>query len=108
MEKSTSNPVFVAKLVLAAILLMALAGVAGSQMAPKMALFDVLLYSGALALGLFALLLVVSVVSLTLYQFILRKGGTDPQWLWFRSEPPGLVALRAQSKDRAAQDAQPH
>ena len=37
---------------------------------------------------------------LTFYQFILRNGGTDPQWFWFSSEPRGLVALREQSKQQ--------
>jgi hypothetical protein len=108
MKKPSSNSIFVAKIVLAAILLVALAGVAGSQLAPKMALEQVLLYSGALVLCLFALLVIAAVVSLTVYQAVLRMGGTDPQWFWFRSEPPGLVALRAQAKDRAATNAQPH
>jgi hypothetical protein len=107
MEKPASKSVFVAKIALAAILLMALIGVAASQLAPKMALFDVLLYSGALVLGLLALLLVGTVVSLTVSQAVLRMGGTDPQWFWFRSEPPGLVALRAQAKDSVTDDAQP-
>jgi hypothetical protein len=105
------NLIFLAKIALATGLLMALAGVAGSQLAPKMRLIDVLLYSGALMLGLFALLVVVAVVSLTVYQLVLRWGGTDPQWFWFRSEPPGLVALRAQAKGMAAKDkasADPH
>jgi hypothetical protein len=108
MEKPASTSVFVAKIALAAGLLMALAGVAGSQLAPKMPLSEVLLYSGALVLCLFALLVVAAVISLTVYQAVLRMGGTDPQWFWFRSEPPGLVALRAQAKDSAANDAQPH
>ncbi len=107
MEKPASTSVFVAKIALAASLLMALAGVAGSQLAPKMPLSEVLLYSGALVLCLFALLVVAAVISLTVYQAVLRMGGTDPQWFWFRSEPPGLLGLRAQAKDRADKHAQP-
>ena len=107
MDMPTSKSVMVAKITLAALLLMALAGVAGSHLAPKMALLDVLLYSGVLVIGLLALLLVGTLVSLTVSQAVLRMGGTDPQWFWFRSEPPGLVALRAQAKDNAASDAQP-
>jgi hypothetical protein len=107
MEKRAFNVQLLGKIALAAVLLMALAGVAGSQLAPKMAFADVMLYSGALVLGLLALLIVVTVVSLTVYQAVLRWGGTDPQWFWFRSEPPGLVGLRAQAKDRADKHAQP-
>ena len=29
-------------------------------------------------------------LTLTFNQWVLRKGGTDTQWLWFASEPPGL------------------
>jgi hypothetical protein len=106
MEKPASKSVFVAKIALAAILLTALAGVAGAQLAPEKPLFDALLFSGALVLILFALLLGATMVALTVRQAILRMGGTDPQWFWFRSEPPGLVALRAQAKNSAANDAQ--
>ena len=108
MEKPVSPVVFAAKIAVAVILLMVLAGVAGSHLAPKMALVDVLLYSGALVLGLLALLVVASVVSLTVYQAVLRMGGTDPQWFWFRNEPPGLVQLRRQAKALAAHGKQPH
>jgi hypothetical protein len=107
MKKSAFNFAFLARIALAAGLLLALAGVAGSQLAPKMPLIDVLLFSGALVLCLFALLVVIAVVSLTVYQLVLRWGGTDPQWFWFRSEPPGLVGLREQAKDRAANNAHP-
>ena len=47
-----------------------------------------------------------AVVSLTVSQFVLRHGGTDVQWFWFRSEPQGLVQLRAQAKALAAQQGQ--
>jgi hypothetical protein len=29
-------------------------------------------------------------LTLTFNQWVLRKGGTDTQWLWFASDPPGL------------------
>lgn len=32
--------------------------------------------------------------SLSLRQFILRRGGTDTAWFWFKGEPPGLERLR--------------
>jgi hypothetical protein len=40
--------------------------------------------------GLFLLLVVNSAVGSWLNQWILRKGGTDTQWLWFSADPPGL------------------
>jgi hypothetical protein len=30
------------------------------------------------------------VASLQFSQWLLRRGGIDPQWLWFKSDPPGL------------------
>ncbi len=107
MRQPFVNSIFLAKTALATVLLLALAAVAGSQLAPKMALLDVLLYSAVLVLGLFALLLVATVVMLTVYQAVLRWGGTDPQWFWFRSEPPGLAALRGHGKATPPKDAQP-
>jgi hypothetical protein len=40
--------------------------------------------------GLFLLLVVNTAISSWLNQWILRKGGTDTQWLWFSADPPGL------------------
>lgn len=40
--------------------------------------------------GLFLLLVVNTAISSCLNQWILRKGGTDTQWLWFSADPPGL------------------
>lgn len=40
--------------------------------------------------GLFLLVMVNTAVGSWLNQWILRKGGTDTQWLWFSADPPGL------------------
>jgi hypothetical protein len=45
-------------------------------------------------------LVVAAIAWLALGQFILRKGGTDVQWLWFPGDPPGLEDLRRQARDR--------
>jgi hypothetical protein len=58
----------------------------------------VLIYSALGAGALLVISVAVTIASLTLSQFILRKGGTDPQWFWFKSEPPGLLQLRAQQE----------
>ena len=98
MKSIKLNQRLIGKVLLATLLLSALAGVAGSQIAPKMPLSGVLFYSALLALGLVAALVLAVVVFGTFNQFILRHGGTDPQWFWYRSEPPGLVQLREQAK----------
>lgn len=98
----------VAKAFLAILLLSALAGLAGSQIAPQVPLHMVLLYSAAGAVLVFTVLVIAAISVLTLMQFILRKGGTDPQWFWFSAEPPGLVQLRQQASRGAGSNAPEH
>lgn len=86
------------KALLAIVMLAALAGVAGSQIAPQIPLQTVLLYCAAGAALLFATLIFVAILMLTFNQFILRHGGTDPTWFWFKAEPPGLERQREQLK----------
>ena len=86
------------KALLAIVILSALAGVAGSQIAPQIPLQTVLLYFAAGAAILFAVLVFAAVVMLIFNQFILRHGGTDPTWFWFKADPPGLAEQRAQLK----------
>lgn len=40
--------------------------------------------------GLMLMLVANTAVSSWINQWILRKGGTDTQWLWFVADPPGL------------------
>ncbi|PIT77066.1 hypothetical protein [Limnohabitans sp. G3-2] len=40
--------------------------------------------------GLMLVLVVNTAISSGLNPWILRKGGTDTQWLWFSADPPGL------------------
>ena len=64
--------------------------------APRLSLLELLL----LLLCAFAVLVAITVASLALAQFVLRKGGTDPQWFWFSGEPPGLQNLREQQREK--------
>jgi hypothetical protein len=98
MTLSKSHKQFAGKALLAIALLSVLAGVAGSQIAPQVPLQTVLLYCSIGAGVLFAALVCMAVVTLTFNQFILRHGGTDAMWFWFKSEPPGLERQRAQLK----------
>ena len=88
--------VFLEKLLVAAVALVALVAVAGKRLAPSLTLGEVLLYSAVGVVSVMALIILGAVCSLQFSQFILRKGGTDAQWFWFLSEPKGLVALREQ------------
>ena len=95
-KPNKQRTVIVIKSLVAVVLLSVLVSVAGSQLAPNLPLSTILLNCVIGAVVLFLLLVVASVVALTFNQFILRHGGTDPAWFWFKSEPPGLEKLRAQ------------
>ena len=90
-----------AKALAATVLLGLLAGIAGANLAPKLPMALVLVYSALGAAALFVAMVLAALALLTVYQFVLRKGGTDPQWFWFSAEPPGLVQLREQARKEA-------
>jgi hypothetical protein len=95
MIKNTgSNAVVLFKLLVALVLLTGLILFAAQDLVPQMSyvkLFAYLLLGVAvLAVNLVGLV----VIYLNISQWILRKGGTDPAWFWFASDPKGLVALR--------------
>lgn len=86
------------KAVLAIVMLSGLAGIAGSQLAPDVPLQTVLLYCAIGVAILLTFLVFAAIVTLTFNQFILRHGGTDTAWFWFKAEPPGLERQREQLK----------
>jgi hypothetical protein len=91
---------FIVRATTATIALAGLAVLAGSRLAPRVPLPILLVYTALAALALFAVLTVATIAWLSVMQWALRKGGTDPQWFWFRAEPPGLVELRAEARRR--------
>ena len=94
MRERSSRLMFLCKLLVAAVAIVALVAVPARQLAPSISLGALLLYCAVGVLGVLALLIFAAVCSLQFSQFILRKGGTDAQWFWFSSEPKGLAALR--------------
>lgn len=54
--------------------------------------------------GLLSLLALLGVggviVWASLWQWILRRGGTDTQWLWFPGDPPGLARQRQRLRQK--------
>jgi heme A synthase len=104
MQTLRLNPRLINKILFAMLLLATLAVVAGSQLAPKVPLPMVLLYSAIVVLALGAMLVVALIVFATVAQWVLRKGGTDPQWFWFSGEPPGLQKLRAEARAQVHKD----
>jgi hypothetical protein len=49
--------------------------------------------------GLMLVLVVNTAISSWINQWILRKGGTDTQWLWFPDEPKGLAQQKKRRSD---------
>ena len=83
-----------AKLFIAGLLIIGLIVLAAQDLAPNMSYAKLFVY---IFLGLAALVVTLvglSVIYLNVYEWVLRKGGTDTAWFWFNSEPKGLMALR--------------
>jgi hypothetical protein len=82
------------KLIIALALLVGIVVVAAQDLAPNMSYAKLFAYIfvglAALAVNLVGL----SVIYLNVYEWVLRKGGTDTAWFWFNSEPKGLMAVR--------------
>lgn len=105
MSNRSGKLVFLGKLLVAAIALVALVALASRQLVPSVTLGELLLYSAGGVVGVMALIILGAICSLQFSQFILRAGGTDAQWFWFPSEPRGLLALREQqSQGKGARD----
>jgi hypothetical protein len=94
MSIRTVRIIFLSKLLVAAIALGAIVALPARELMPSFSLGLLLLYVAAGVIGVFVLLILGAICSLQFSQFILRMGGTDPQWFWFSGEPRGLVALR--------------
>lgn len=84
----------VPRIALAAVLLGAGAAVLAKQWLPHKPLLQSWLQVG-LGVGTVVLCLIVAtLITLSLMQWMLRHGGIDTQWLWFSSDPPGLERPR--------------
>jgi len=84
-----------ARIALAIALISGLAFFIGLQLFPAMPAGQVAIHAALGLAGGVALMTVVALLYLAFGHFILRKGGTDPQWFWFPDEPKGLAQLRA-------------
>ena len=83
-----------AKLFIAGLLIIGLIVLAAQDLAPNTSYAKLFVY---IFLGLAALavtLVGLSVIYLNVYEWVLRKGGTDTAWFWFNTEPKGLMAVR--------------
>lgn len=84
---------FTAKLVLAFTLVAGLLTFAAMKIAPGVGVVRVALVAMLIVVLALALMAVLALLKVALNQYVLHRGGTDPQWLWFRNDPPGLKRL---------------
>ncbi len=75
-------------------MLIGIAVIAAQDLAPNITYAKLFAYIfwglAALAVNLVGL----CVIYLNVYQWVLRKGGTDTSWFWFNTEPKGLMAMK--------------
>jgi len=91
----TSNLLW--KLPVAATLIGGITVVAAHNVAPQVPIATVLIAAALLlALG-FGLVILALIVTSAWHRYCLNHGATDPQWMWFGGEPPGLQRLRRKS-----------
>lgn len=74
---------------------------AAKDLAPHTPVAVVLAYAlGGAALVVLAVL-VAMWIKFAMNQYLLNAGATDTQWLWFKSDPKGLEALRTKEQAKA-------
>jgi hypothetical protein len=90
-----SRAVVLLKLALGAAAVVTIVAIPARALVPNIGIAELVFYIACAFFGL----MVVAVCSLQFAQFILRNGGTDPQWFWFNAEPPGLEQQRSETKE---------
>ncbi len=78
---------------------------------PNVSLVAALLYAIAGGVAFLGMVSIGIIVASRVNAYVLTQGGTDTQWLWFNSDPQGLVSLRKQAgtnDDDAVQEPEPH
>ena len=87
------------KLIIAIALISTLIGVASADLAPEVPLKMILLVCAIAAAILLAVFCFAIIIAGSVNQTIIRNGGTDNSWFWFKGEPPGLEKLRDELKE---------
>ena len=95
------NGKLVLKSLIASVALAALVAMAGADLFPSTPTLTVIAYAGCAVLIVVALLAMAIVAGQCWNQFGLNHGGTDPKWMWFGGEPPGLQKEREKSAARS-------
>ena len=77
---------------------------AAKDLAPNTSVAVVLAYAIGGAAAFAVAILLVMWLKFAVNQFLLKAGATDTQWLWFKSDPKGLNALRGRVVSRETTD----
>lgn len=98
-SKFKKNILISTKLGMAITSIFALLIVAGSDLAQDESLITII-FSFTIFLVIFLVFFIFSIIIiLSFSQKILKSGGTDTAWFWFKGEPPGLEKQRAELKE---------
>ena len=93
----SERSVWMVKLLVCGVVVSAAIGFMVHLLWPQLGLWTMALYVlagwGMLG-GLFLVLVANTAISSWVNQWILRKGGTDTQWLWYPADPPGMQGDR--------------
>jgi hypothetical protein len=83
------------KIALAVLLIGCIIAFAAKDIAPHTSTWRALLVFAGIGLVFICALLLAVVLQAQTNQYVLKKGGTDAQWLWFSGDknPPGLQKL---------------
>jgi hypothetical protein len=92
--------ILILKCVVAVLALGALAAFIGSRMSPETPTWTLLgRVAGAVLIG-GAVLVGLIFIQLSWGQAMLRRGARDPQWYWFKGDPPGVEQVRPERPER--------
>lgn len=78
---------------------------------PQVPLVVTLLYAAAGTAAFLAVISISIVVGSGINAYVLNKGGTDTQWLWFKADPQGVTSLRERAlvkSDDTVQESEPN
>ena len=94
MAITASNLRVAGKTAICIALLTALVMYFAEELVPTASLATVFTWVAGIIVLLAAAVALTVIAQGTFNQWVFRKGGIDPQWLWFREDPPGTTLLR--------------
>jgi len=97
-----NKAVFLLKILLSFVLIDGIVLVAAKNVAPHVPVLTVVLIVTLLAVAFVGIVILATFIGVAWHCFGLNHGGTDPAWMWFGGEPPGLQRLRRKTLERSS------